>query len=119
MVIFRLSLFLVFSTLLIACQTPFIDIDISSGQTRLLPKGPQAGCGWPVTVCPGVSTRGIVEKKISLGHQTIYSVKEEHSDTIWNILVPPAQVIGDSTIEKDSFVEIGTQEAIQTISVVN
>ena len=102
-----------FSVLLISLSA-CIDIKIN-GQGG--PRGnPQAGCGWPFSVCPGIAIMGEVIKKETTGQQTIYSVKENSSDTVWNIAVPPGQILGDEHIEKEDKVEIGSRNGVQTIN---
>lgn len=102
--------FAFFSTLLMGCQTPFIDIDIS-GQTAGPPPGPAAGCGGWYSVCPGAAKIGQFQEIIKIGDppvQEIYVVKHRTDDGIaWNVEVPPAKVEG-GPFAPNQLVEIGS-----------
>lgn len=105
------SAFVFFSTFLMGCHTPFIDIDISGQTTSGNPGVQQAGCGGWYSVCPGEAKIGLFQEIIPLGDppiQQIYVVKHRTDDGIaWNVEVPPAKVEGGPFV-KNELVEIGS-----------
>ncbi|WNM60746.1 hypothetical protein [Candidatus Nitrospira neomarina] len=100
--------FIFFSLFLVSCGHPFISIEVRTGGEVVYPyqkpkvDGPEAGCGWPYTVCPGKFSGGKVVDKKEVPPFTFYRLQS--GEEFNNVTVPP--VVVEGTIEVGDAVEI-------------
>lgn len=125
-------MFSVFSVLLIGCETPFIDINVTAGGSNVVPPpGGGGACRWP-TKCPrggGAAPRlldGTIAEVVSLNGGTkrfyfINNVKDPNYDShdIFELEVPPGQEISDKNdLIKGALVQINTFNGTITLRTV-
>ncbi len=113
---FLMMLFL-YSTVLVGCQTPFIDIDIDTGAGTAVVDPAQAAC-WPgFSACPAKKPNVTVTDIVKISDTAkLYMVKK--GELAYQIFSPPATVV-PANLAKDSKVTIELSDGIYTITKQN